>query len=69
VWLFDNFNLYGTLVLYYVLHKILLPMRIDSVKKLCDRAILLDKGKIESIGEPRKVVDDYLRILNAQNQR
>lgn len=42
---------------------------IDSVKKLCDRAILLEKGKIESIGEPRKVVDDYLRILNGQNQR
>jgi ABC-type polysaccharide/polyol phosphate transport system ATPase subunit len=41
---------------------------IDSVKKLCDSAIFLDKGKIASYGEPNKVVDDYLRSLNGQSQ-
>lgn len=36
----------------------------ETVKKLCNRAFLLEKGKIASIGEPEKVVNDYLTLLN-----
>lgn len=35
---------------------------VTSVKLLCDRAILLHKGKICSIGSPSLVANDYLRI-------
>jgi lipopolysaccharide transport system ATP-binding protein len=38
---------------------------IDTVKKLCDRVILLEKGKIVSMGNAEKVVEDYLSILNS----
>jgi len=40
----------------------------DTVKKLCSRAALLEKGKIVSIGESNNVVKDYLTILNIKNQ-
>jgi len=36
---------------------------LQSIRKLCDRLILLHNGKISSIGEPEKVIEDYLHIL------
>lgn len=39
---------------------------LNSVNSLCDRAILLEGGKIASEGEPGKVVNDYLGILDAE---
>ena len=35
----------------------------DSIVNYCDRAILLDDGRILSIGEPRDVVHDYLELM------
>ena len=37
---------------------------IETVKKLCNRILLLEKGKIVSVGEPQTVVNDYLTLLN-----
>ena len=34
----------------------------DSVKKLCDRAIWLYEGKVKMDGDTSKVVDEYLRV-------
>lgn len=51
----------------------------SAMKNLCDRAILLDKGKIVSMGSADKIVDEYLfkdievnnfvndKIINAKN--
>lgn len=35
----------------------------DTVKKLCNRALFLENGKISSIGTADKVVEDYLNTL------
>jgi ABC-type polysaccharide/polyol phosphate transport system ATPase subunit len=37
---------------------------LSSIRKLCDRAMLLHDGKIKSIGEVEKVIDAYLETLN-----
>ena len=42
----------------YVTHSI------DAIKQLCDRGILIEKGKILKIGEPEEVVNAYLNLLN-----
>ena len=39
---------------------ILVSHSLDKVKKLCDRVIWLENGKIREIGEPRKVIINYL---------
>ena len=39
---------------------------LNSVNSLCDRAILLEGGKIASDGQPSKVVNDYLGMLDAE---
>jgi lipopolysaccharide transport system ATP-binding protein len=36
---------------------------LENMRKLCDRLMLLHNGKIASIGEPEKVIDDYLDVL------
>ena len=36
---------------------------LDAVKSLCRRALLLNEGRIVSIGDTEKVVNDYLAIL------
>jgi ABC-type polysaccharide/polyol phosphate transport system ATPase subunit len=36
---------------------------VNSINTLCNRAMLLNKGRIESIGSPSKVVNDYLGIF------
>ena len=35
---------------------------VTSVKLLCDKAILLHKGKLIKIGEPKAVVNEYIKI-------
>jgi ABC-2 type transport system ATP-binding protein len=37
---------------------------INSINNLCDRAMLLDDGVIKSIGNPSKVINDYLETLD-----
>jgi len=39
----------------------------DAVKQLCDNAILLNKGEVMSEGAPDEVVNQYNRLLSAQN--
>lgn len=36
---------------------------VNSINSLCDRAMLLNNGRIESIGEPSTVVNDYLGLF------
>ena len=35
---------------------------LESIKKLCDRAIWIKDGKIELDGKTSKVVDEYLKV-------
>jgi lipopolysaccharide transport system ATP-binding protein len=39
---------------------------LDTVKSLCRRSLLLNEGKIVSIGDTEKVINDYLGILQAK---
>jgi ABC-2 type transport system ATP-binding protein len=43
---------------------VLVSHSLEPIRKLCDRALLLDNGKIQSIGEPEKVIDAYLGTLD-----
>ena len=36
---------------------------LQQIQRLCDRVILIDKGKIVASGEPKNVVDIYLRLM------
>ena len=38
---------------------VLVTHDLDTIKKNCDRAMFLNEGKIESIGEPSKVIESY----------
>jgi len=40
----------------------------DAVKKLCDQAILLNKGKIVAQGKPDEIVNQYNRLLSTKNK-
>ncbi len=40
--------------------------QLGLVRELCDRAAWLDKGKVRSIGDPDRVVDDYLQEVAGQ---
>jgi lipopolysaccharide transport system ATP-binding protein len=42
---------------------------VELVRSHCDRAILLNKGKIDSIGAPKDVIHDYLELMFAPNPR
>ena len=35
---------------------------LDSIRKLCTRAIWVNQGKIQMDGEPNKVIDEYLKV-------
>lgn len=35
-----------------------------AVKRLCTRCVLLNKGKIESIGDNEQIINKYLKVLN-----
>lgn len=39
---------------------------LDAVKNLCQRSLLLNEGRIVSIGETEKVIDDYLAMLQVK---
>ncbi len=39
---------------------------LSSVDSLCDRAIMLEDGRIASEGEPGRVINDYLGILDGK---
>jgi len=39
---------------------------LEDVKRLCQRSLLLDYGRIVSIGNTQKVVDDYLTMLKGE---
>jgi ABC-type polysaccharide/polyol phosphate transport system ATPase subunit len=36
----------------------------ENVKRFCDRAILLEDGKIIKDGKPDEVADAYLKLFN-----
>jgi lipopolysaccharide transport system ATP-binding protein len=38
--------------------------QLDHVRSLCDRALWLDGGRIATIGDPVRVVDDYLQSVS-----
>jgi lipopolysaccharide transport system ATP-binding protein len=39
----------------------------SSVKMLCKSAVLMDRGKILEIGEPKEVVNHYIALLSSDN--
>lgn len=43
---------------------ILVTHDMDNVRKFCDRAILLEAGKIKADGSPEKIADEYLELLS-----
>ncbi len=43
---------------------ILVTHSMESVKKFCDRAILIENGRIKDEGEPEKVAKEYLGLFN-----
>ena len=43
---------------------ILVTHDMENVKRFCDRAILLEKGKIVEDGKPAKVAEEYLKMFN-----
>ena len=46
---------YRGVTLLFVTHQL------DQVRKICDRALWLDHGEVMAIGDPVRVVDDYLQ--------
>ena len=42
---------------------------VELVRSHCDRAILLNEGRIESIGAPKDVIHDYLELMFAPDPR
>ncbi len=49
---------YRGVTLVFVTHQL------DQVRKLCDRAVWLDHGRIEAVGDPMRVVDAYLQEVS-----
>jgi lipopolysaccharide transport system ATP-binding protein len=49
---------YRGVTLVFVTHQL------DQVRNLCDRALWLDHGEAEAIGDPARVVDDYLQSVS-----
>jgi lipopolysaccharide transport system ATP-binding protein len=58
---FDEFKRNGKTIVF-VSHNM------DAVKNLCERAILLNNGKIASIGPTEKVVSDYFSLLQKREE-
>jgi ABC-type polysaccharide/polyol phosphate transport system ATPase subunit len=50
---------YRGVTLVFVTHQL------DQVRKLCDRALWLDHGEVEAVGDPVRVVDHYLQEVSA----
>jgi ABC-type polysaccharide/polyol phosphate transport system ATPase subunit len=53
---------YRGVTLIFVTHQL------DQVRKLCDRALWLDYGEVMAIGDPARVVDDYLQEVSTGQQ-
>lgn len=53
---------YRGVTLVFVTHQL------DQVRNLCDRALWLDHGEITSIGDPVRVVDEYLQAVSSGSQ-
>jgi len=49
---------YRGVTLLFVTHQL------DQVRTLCDRALWLDRGRIEAIGDPMRIVDAYLQEVS-----
>jgi ABC-type polysaccharide/polyol phosphate transport system ATPase subunit len=49
---------YRGVTLVFVTHQL------DQVRSLCDRAMWIDKGQLEAIGDPARVVDAYLQEVS-----
>ncbi|HYS53121.1 MAG TPA: ABC transporter ATP-binding protein [Thermoanaerobaculia bacterium] len=49
---------YRGVTLLFVTHQL------DQVRNLCDRALWLDRGEAKAIGDPVRVVDDYLQAVS-----
>ncbi|HUP59305.1 MAG TPA: ABC transporter ATP-binding protein [Thermoanaerobaculia bacterium] len=49
---------YRGVTLVFVTHQL------DQVRTLCDRALWLDHGRLEAIGDPMRVVDHYLQEVS-----
>ena len=43
---------------------ILVTHSMENVKKFCDRAIMIEGGKIVEEGEPEKVAKEYLKLFS-----
>ena len=41
---------------------ILVTHSMENVTKYCDRAILIDDGKIKDQGNPKKIANEYLKL-------
>lgn len=41
---------------------ILVTHSMESVKKFCDRAILIEDGKIKKQGNPKKIAEEYIKL-------
>ncbi|MFM9280002.1 ABC transporter ATP-binding protein [Paenibacillus jiagnxiensis] len=41
---------------------------VTSVSTLCDRCVLINKGEVYSYGEPRKIINDYVRLYNTNEE-
>jgi lipopolysaccharide transport system ATP-binding protein len=48
---------YRGVTLVFVTHQL------EQVRNLCDRAIWLDHGKVAAMGDPVRVVDEYLQVV------
>jgi len=49
---------YRGVTLVFVTHQL------DQVRNLCDRALWLDHGRVEAVGDPMRVVDAYLQEVS-----
>lgn len=43
--------------------------QLDLVRHLCDRALWLDAGRAEAIGEPLRVLDEYLQSISGEKHQ
>jgi len=43
---------------------IIVSHSIDTLKSLCDRVMWIHDGEMKEIGEPKKVLDNYLKFMN-----
>jgi ABC-type polysaccharide/polyol phosphate transport system ATPase subunit len=54
---------YRGVTLLFVTHQL------DLVRNLCDRALWLEEGKSAGIGDPARVIDDYLQSVSGGKRR